>query len=295
MTHIKQLFVSDLQIPYQDDRAVALMMQVAKAWKPDAIDILGDIDDQLEYSRFSDGTTDEFFNQLNNNVKMNAKNTEAYRKALEKIEKDGLNAGVVDTPIILPTDPLPFVKEKAKTAADFYSLIRNQHKKADIFAALGNHDIRIFKYMDMKAPEYLEHITPESMWGLDNLGIDWIWYEDQPRLRYGGLHVHHGNTTSASGLAVAKDILNMDISLIRGHSHNAGLTYRTLPLSGRQLIGMEIGHLCNENAYGLNYTWNPTWEKGFAINHIIDGTPFPTFIKISPAYTCVVDGRVFYG
>ncbi len=292
MTHVKQLFVSDLQIPYQDDRAVALMLQVAKAWKPDAIDILGDIDDQLEYSKYSDGTTDEAFNQLANNAKLNVKANEVYRKELDKqLATDA----VLEAPVPLPVDPIPFVKHQAKAAADFYETIRKQHKKADIFAALGNHDIRIFNYIDRKAPEFLEFITPESMWGLDNLGIDWIWYDEQPRLRYGGLHSHHGNTISSSGLAVAKDILNMDISLVRGHSHNAGLTYRTLPLSGRQLIGMEIGHLCDENAYGLNYTWNPTWEKGFAINHIIDGTPFPTFIKISKEYTCVVDGKVFYG
>lgn len=292
MTHIKQLFVSDLQIPYQDDRAVTLMMQVAKAWKPDAIDILGDIDDQLEYSRFSDGTTDEAFNQLANNVKLNAKESERFRKDVEKYGDDD-----PDTlpPLILPVDPIPFVKSQAKAAADFYEMVRTQHKKADIFAALGNHDIRIFDYMDKKAPEYLEFITPESMWGLDNLGIDWIWYNESPRLRYGGLHSHHGNTTSSTGLAVAKDIQNMDISLVRGHSHNAGLTHRTLPLSGRQLIGMEIGHLCDENAYGLNYTWNPTWEKGFAICHIVDGVPFPQFIRISPDYTCVVEGKIFHG
>ncbi len=294
MSHIKQLFVSDTQIPYQDNRAVALVFQVAKAWKPDAIDILGDVDDQLEYSRFSDGTTDEFFNQLKNNVKVNAKNNEDYRKALEREAANPSGAQLV-TPPPLPVDPIPFVKENAQAAKTFYEDWRKQHKKADIFAALGNHDIRIFDYMDKKAPEYLEYITPESMWGLENQGIEYIYYDEQPRLRYGGLYSHHGNTTSQSGLAVAKDILNMDISLVRGHSHNAGIVFRTLPLSGRQLVGMEIGHLCDEKAYGLKYTFNHTWEKGFAINHVIDGEPNLQFIKISPDYTCVVDGKVFHG
>ena len=43
----KWAFVGDLQMPYQDDRAVALWFSVMKAWKPDAIDIVGDIDDLL--------------------------------------------------------------------------------------------------------------------------------------------------------------------------------------------------------------------------------------------------------
>lgn len=56
--------MGDLQIPYEDRRAVALWLKVMKWWKPNAIDYVGDIDDQLEYSRFSDGTTDEFYAQL---------------------------------------------------------------------------------------------------------------------------------------------------------------------------------------------------------------------------------------
>ncbi len=63
--------VGDLQAPYEDRRAVALWFQVMKKWKPDAIDIVGDIDDQLEYSTFSDGTTDEFFARLKKTPEVN--------------------------------------------------------------------------------------------------------------------------------------------------------------------------------------------------------------------------------
>ena len=61
---LKWLFLGDLQIPYHDKRALDLVMTAAKAWRPNAIDIVGDIDDQLEYSTFSDGLTDEFFKVL---------------------------------------------------------------------------------------------------------------------------------------------------------------------------------------------------------------------------------------
>ena len=54
----KWAFVGDLQIPYHDARAVELFFKVMKAWKPDAIDVVVYIDDQLEYSSFRDGTTD---------------------------------------------------------------------------------------------------------------------------------------------------------------------------------------------------------------------------------------------
>ena len=109
---LRWAFVGDLQMPYHDKRALDLFMRAMKAWKPQAIDVVGDIDDQLEYSSFSDGTTDEFFNQL--------KKEEA-------------------------PDPFPFIKKNADAAREFYASLRAQHKRADIHASLGNHDIRIFK------------------------------------------------------------------------------------------------------------------------------------------------------
>src|SRR5689334_21058886 len=81
----KWAFVGDLQIPYHDKRAVDLFLKVMKAWKPDAIDIVGDIDDQLEYSSFSDGTTDEFFNQIKNNQKANDKAEADKAKLFDKV------------------------------------------------------------------------------------------------------------------------------------------------------------------------------------------------------------------
>ena len=281
---MKWAFVGDLQIPYHDKRAVALWMKVMKSWKPEAIDIVGDIDDQLEYSTFSDGTTDEFFNQINANAKANLK----AQAAADKMEED--------TRVVLaPQDPLPFIKANADGARTFYSDLRKQHPNADIHNSLGNHDIRIFKYIDKKAPEVKDEITPEFLWGLDNAGITWRHYDDKPFERFAGVYVHHGATTSTSGLAVKGDIENYGISLVRGHDHRGGVVYKTYPISGRALVGMGCGHLCDPNQYGLRYTINPSWELGFGIAHVTDGMALMQFIRITPDYTCVVDGKRFEG
>ena len=57
---LKWLIASDFQIPYQDDRATKLFFNFMKWFKPDVVDLLGDIDDQNCYSRYSDGKPDEF-------------------------------------------------------------------------------------------------------------------------------------------------------------------------------------------------------------------------------------------
>lgn len=259
---LKWLFVGDLQLPYVDKRALDLFMKVAKVWKPQAIDIVGDIDDQLEYSTFSDGTTDEFFNQL-------------------KKEKDD--------------NPLPFIKRNADEARKFYAALRAQHKRADIHASLGNHDIRIFKYMDRKSPDYKDMVTPEFLWGLDSVGISYKLYHEPPMERFAGVHVHHGKTTSSTGLAVRGDIEEYNISLVRGHDHRGGVVYKSYPMTNSVLAGMGTGHMCNPNEYGLQYAINPSWELGFGIAHVENDKAHLQFIPITPDYTCVVDGKLFQG
>jgi hypothetical protein len=58
---LRWLMVSDIHFPHHDPRKVDLFMQVAKALKPDAIDLLGDIDNADTTSRWADGTTKEAF------------------------------------------------------------------------------------------------------------------------------------------------------------------------------------------------------------------------------------------
>lgn len=258
-------FIGDLQIPYEDKRAVALWFQVMKKWRPEAIDFVGDIDDQLEYSTFSDGTTDEFFSQ--------------WKK--QKVEER--------------ESPIGLIKANADGAKQFYASVRQANKRADIHCSLGNHDIRIFNYMNKKAPEHLEEINPENLWGLDSNSITWRMYKEKPFERFAGIHVHHGDTTSSTGLGVRADIENYDISLVRGHDHRGGVVFKSYPLSGRTLRGMGTGHMCDPHGYGLQYTVNPSWELGFGLAHVYGEEAQLDFIRITSDYKCVVDGRLFSG
>jgi len=57
---IKWLMVSDIHFPLHDQRKVELFLKVAKWFKPDAVDLLGDIDNADSTSRWADGGTGEF-------------------------------------------------------------------------------------------------------------------------------------------------------------------------------------------------------------------------------------------
>lgn len=154
---------------------------------------------------------------------------------------------------------------------------------------------RVWSYVDRKLPQYNEYITSNFLWDLDDLGITHRAYELPPLKRFGDIYVHHGNTTTTTGLAVKNDIENYNISLVRGHDHRGGVVYKTYPMTGQTLVGMGTGHLCNPSAYGLRYTTNPAWELGFGIGHVYNGVASLQFIPIqnsSDGYFCVVDGMV---
>lgn len=60
----KWLLWPDTHIPYHNKRHVNLMLKIVKAWKPDRLTFLGDLDDMKAPSRFADGTPDEWKDRL---------------------------------------------------------------------------------------------------------------------------------------------------------------------------------------------------------------------------------------
>lgn len=269
MTDLKWMLSSDHQIPYQDDRAIDLWFQVMDWFKPHVVDYLGDTSDQFCFSNFEVGRTKEFLNTVPD--------------LPEGIEYPGPAERLMD-----------FIKAEEKATADFYALTRKKRKNAEIFSALGNHDIRIWNYADKYMKETLEQITPEALWGLDNLGIDYIYYEDLPRLRYGGLYAHHGIAANAeAGASVKNDIDKLGVSIIRGHSHRMGTYYKTYELRNETLRGYEIGHLCKVDSDGFKYTQVHNWQQGFAVGLISGDSVHIQPIEINPNYECWVAGRKF--
>jgi len=255
---------SDHQIPFHDKRAIDLWFAVMKWFKPDMVDYLGDVSDQVCFAKFSEGKTDEFLNQM-------AKNK--------------------------PEDLFPYVQEQERPVAEFYEQTRKMLPRAQLFSALGNHDVRVFEYIDKKLPSIKDQVTANALWRLDDLGYDYIYYGDLPKLRFGNVYGHHGiSAKTGSGLSVKSDMENLDISLIRGHSHRCAAVYKTYELTNRTLVGYEIGHMSDLKSTGMSYTNIRDWQQAFMIGHIIDNVPHLQIISIiedEHGKSCVVDGKYF--
>lgn len=262
---MKFVVSSDQHFPAQNDRMIKLYLNVIKWFKPDQIDILGDTSDQACYSRYNDGSTDEFFNSI--------------KKRPEE-------------------SPMPFVEENERGAREFFELHRKMFPNADIFTALGNHDIRVFDYMDKKAPAWIHEVTPERLWGLDSLGISYIHYNDNPVKRWGDVYAHHGlSALKGGGDSVRSDMDALGVSLIRGHSHRAATIYKTYELRQERQIGMEIGHMADVKHPLMGYTNSKNWQLAFVVGHLVDNVPYFNLIDVHEApdgtVSCFVEGKFF--
>lgn len=268
---LKWMLSSDHQIPFQDDKAIELWFKVMDWYKPHVIDYLGDTSDQFCFSNFEVGRTKEFLNKI----------PEDYEE--KKLSLGEQQARLMD-----------FVKIEEKQTAEFYEITRKKRKNSEIFSALGNHDIRVWNYADKYMKEVFDEITPENLWGLDNLGIDYIYYEDLPKLRYGGIYAHHGIAAAAeAGASVKNDIDKLGVSLIRGHSHRMGSYYKTYELRNETLRGYEIGHMCKVDSDGFKYSQVHNWQQGFAVGLISEGQAHIQLVEIMPDYSCMVSGKRF--
>lgn len=273
MTLQKVLIASDFQIPFQDNRATNLWFKVLKGFKPDQVVYAGDIDDACHFGRWTAGGHNDFINKL------------------------------PDAPS--GDDMLSKTFEYAAPTKQFYADTREAiGPDALMFSALGNHDIRPLEYFDKKnMREVQEHVNPQSLWGLNDIGCDWIAYADRPAHLWGGFYVHHGMSISKhAGESVRNDVDNFGVSLLRGHSHRQGIYHKTYALRNETLTGVELGHFMDPNSSGASYDNVHNWQMGFAVAWIEDNPKVGTqdgkfahidLVRISPDYTCVIAGKKF--
>jgi Zn-finger nucleic acid-binding protein len=185
------------------------------------------------------------------------------------------------------------IKSGADQVKEFLSEVSKLAKKADDkhFHG-GNHDYYRHKnYLLKKAPNTLDYVTPDALYGLSDSGFMWHDYELPPVERLGGIYVHHGEAISKhSGESVRTDVSNHMVSLIRGHSHRAGSYFRTYPLAGLEVEGYEIGHMTDPKQHTYQTTFD--WQLAFAVVHVDNNTSHVNLIRIKD-YVAFVDGKKF--
>ncbi len=247
---IKWAMVSDVHFPKHDPRKVELFLKVMKSWQPNAIDLLGDIDDADSTSRWVEGTP----------------------RSMDLID------------------------EGVKLTREFMKDLTDITKSEDNHFHDGNHGwYRHKKYLEKNAAPFLGMINAEILYEPSKYGFEFHDYDEDPVKRFGNIYAHHGESVSKhSGESVRNDCLSWGVSLVRGHSHRMGAYYNTYALTGQEVEGYEIGHLCDESQ--MKYSLAKNWQSGFALAYVVNDTPFIELIRVrltDEGWTCMVDGVKF--
>lgn len=195
-----------------------------------------------------------------------------------------------------PETNVPVNEAGAKDTKDFIANVRKVSPEADIHLFDGNHGwTRHHKHLLKNSPQYLEHITPNSLYGHEDQGVEFHYYSDLPFNRFTDMFVHHGDATSKhSGESVKADMADWGVSLIRGHSHRLGNYFKTYELTGQTLEGYEIGHMMKIEEADYNNKRN--WQQGFLYGYISGRDHFLELVPIKQTdegYVCFVGGKKF--
>lgn len=196
-----------------------------------------------------------------------------------------------------PGAELQMVREKAK---EWKALA----PRAEWFIIEGNHEQRIRRYLEGKAPELraLPELQPARLFGFEDAG--WTYVEPYGNGMWvglpGGLWATHGNLARKwSGYSARGHVIEQyGHSVIHGHTHRLGAFYhtnRSIDGADRVLGGFEVGCLCDiQSTPGATSVRD--WQHGFASVWVSTTTPrFQVELIPITDGEFLVDGKKYSG
>lgn len=175
--------------------------------------------------------------------------------------------------------------------------LRKLVPKAEIVLLQGNHEHRLTRYLQTKAPELstLDALTLPSLLKLDSLKIKWI--PNGTRMKVGKLWHLHGNEIPGAGMNVAKAKFDrLGSNVIFGHHHKLqSFTKRTY--DGDVYGAWANGCLSDLQAEYAHFT---DWILGFSIieygatgNFHVEQIPIIKTSVNSKKASCFVRGKEY--
>jgi len=222
----RHLFIPDIQIPDHNPEALSVLLKFIPDFKPHTVHILGD-----------------FLN---------------FTKASTFIEIGGYDVSLAEE-----------VEEAKEILNQIVLTSRQDNPKARICWYEGNHELRLQKFLaregniltSLQDKEGNQLISVPAIFGLKDLGVDWIPYYETNKLD--SIEVEHGDVVRVKAGFTAQAMLEKrGKSGFSGHSHRLALVTRSQGDTVR--FWVECGSLCNLHPTPI-YTRKPDWINGFAV------------------------------
>lgn len=156
----------------------------------------------------------------------------------------------------------------------------------------GNHEDRVRRYLQDKAPELFEAIDTDSLLKLTENGWEFVAYKDS--IKIGAVYFTHD--TGAGGQYATKRALEaFQHSVVIGHHHSLAYIVEG-DATGEHMVAAQFGWLGDENNadYMHRIKARRKWALGFGTGYL-DTQTGVIYLEPHPIidYTCVVEGRQY--
>lgn len=238
----RTLVAGDAQIPFQDERAVALFHRAIVASQPDNIVLVGDMLDLPGMGKFE--IRSEWVGMANDSI-------QRYHDMLAQIRADAPNARI-------------------------YSIHGNHEQRWVNYISRNANEVLQIR----KANQKIGSLTLQNLIGYEELEVDYIdgwpagtlWLEDN-------LKFFHGTETQTGGRNAAAYLSKERETTIYGHSHRQEVAFRTFPArdGAKYDVGAASpGALCKVDgsvpgrgttydAEGQHVPKAPNWQQGILL------------------------------
>lgn len=172
--------------------------------------------------------------------------------------------------------------------------LRHLFPSANIVYIEGNHEYRLGRYIQNKAPELFGFVSVPDLLSLKDLSIKFIPYGPHQKYNVLGGKLIARHEPLANGVHVAHSTVTKAMhSTIFGHVHRIQES-QTVNIDGDNFRGITPGWLGDQKQRAFNYVKNHhQWSLGFSVVTQMDcGTWFNQMIHIID-YKCQCDGVVY--
>lgn len=162
--------------------------------------------------------------------------------------------------------------------------------KENIFIA-GNHEDRLWRYMQDKAPELNHLISIPKVLGLEK---NWEYVPYRSDYRLGKLYLTH-DVGSAGRNSILRCLDSYQHSNVTGHTHRLAYVVEG-NAAGEQKIAAQFGWLGDTDAadYMHRMKARKDWSLGFGVGFLDTKTNNVYLVPVPIVnYTCVVNGELF--
>lgn len=249
------VIISDTQVPYDDRRAVARVIQFIGDTQPSKVIHIGDLMDYPTPSRWTKGTKEEFAERIKPDSE------QAKRRLLAPLRE------IYDGPVLIHEGnhdrrPIDYLHQYAPALAEFAEQFRFENLLD--FDGFG---VEV-------APEFY-HVAP-----------GWI----STHGHRGGIRL-----TQRAGDTALNAAVRFNSSVVMGHTHRMGLKHDTKGYAGKitkALWGMEVGNLMSMELATYLKGGTANWQQGFGLLTIDGKHVKPELVPIDNG-RFTVDGEVW--